>query len=336
VGAWTRKGLNFDDLKRLPLTPEEGFVLSRLDVPLDSGEVSALTGLAPERAQQILARLAELGAITEPPDSRGTSEKSESERAAEEEAPEEDSPEIEKYEEPAAVDEASYRKIYETTFRNATQDARLAAAQRARGAELMALCLDPDPEVLLAVLGNPSCALQHARYAARWHPTGGGLEAIGQRASFMGDAQVQRLLLRNTHLTEALIRRILGSKRMLDAYKASVDTDIPERTRQFARAVLRTKFGTCQGEERAGVICTTEGRVLAALAGLSLDGRATSILCARSYTSALFVQSLARFGACPPQLLAHLLKQPIVKRQHHLKAMLLQHPNMSAEAKRRL
>jgi hypothetical protein len=353
LGAWKKRDLQFADLRRLPITPEEGFVLSRLDVPLQTAEVAALTGFAPERAQEILTHLAKIGAIEGGAEDRGKEPDLEPEQGQDTpepggsggippgDAPSEESPEGADEpdpadDEPPAAEEASYRRLYETKYRGTIVDDRIGAARLAKGRDLMALCLDPDAQVLFTVLENPSCALQHARYAARWHPTTPGLEAIGQRASFIGDPQVQRLLMRNIHLSELMTRRILGGKRMLDAYKASIDTDIPEKTRQFARSVLRAKFGTSQGEERAGIISATEGRVLQALTGLSLDGRATSLLCARTYTSALFVQNLARFGSCPPQLLAHLLRQPIVRRQNQLKTMILQHPNTSAEAKRRL
>jgi hypothetical protein len=49
----------------------------------------------------------------------------------------------------------------------------------------------------------------------------------------------------------------------------------------------------------------------------------------------MLIQSLARFPATPPQLIAHLLRQPLVKRQAHLKNQLLAHSNTPADAKRR-
>jgi hypothetical protein len=348
VGTWVRGALALEDLKRLSLTPEEGFVLSRLDARLSTSEVAALTGLPPERTVEILSRLVEVGAVqsdSPPPETpsitadegRYVDEQLGAGVSDEEAATAEDPEGSEATEsEPPPANEAGFRKIYESQFRKLSQGERTSAARTATDNELIALCLDPDPRVLNGVLENPKCGLQHARFAARWHPTAAGLEAIAQRGGFFIDPQLQRLLLRNPHSSELLTKRVLGGKRMLDAYKVSVDTDVPERTRMFARTVLRSKFGTAQGEERAGLICTTDGRVLAALAGLTLDGRATSILCARGYTSALFVQSLARFGSCPPPLLAHLLRQPLVRRQQHLKSMLLQHPNMPAEAKRRM
>jgi hypothetical protein len=350
-----------DELLALGLTPEEGFVLSRLSVPMSDSEVVAMTGLDGERAAAVLARLAEKGAIEvdapevdapAPPPSGPTEgdpswlEPLEPEAAPAEALPEEspaeggealaegeEAPDAEKG---GAEEELNYRKVYETTFRPLEASARAAAAQTARGAHLMALCVDQDPNVIRALVGNSEFGLAAARLVARHHRTATGLDIVSQRADLLKDANFQRRLLGNPQVSEALIKRLLNPKRMLDAYKLSINTDYPERTRQIARAVLRSKFAVSQGEERAGIISATEGRVLPILTGLTLDARATSILCARSYTSVLFIQNLARFGACPPPLLAHLLKQPMVRRQNHLKSMILQHPNLPSEAKRNL
>ena len=66
-----------------------------------------------------------------------------------------------------------------------------------------------------------------------------------------------------------------------------------------------------------------------------LDGRTMTVLCSRSYTSLVFVRNLIKFGACPGPLLAYLTKQPLVRRNPQLRNLLLQHPNLPAEAKRR-
>jgi hypothetical protein len=99
--------------------------------------------------------------------------------------------------------------------------------------------------------------------------------------------------------------------------------------------LFRQRFTAAAAEERVEVVWKTEGRILAALSGLTFDSRMTSILCSRTYTSVMLVQNLARFPAAPPPLLACLLRQPLVKRQPHLKNLLLQHPNTPSDAKRR-
>jgi DnaJ domain len=50
------------DIRSLPLTALDGFVLSRIDGRTCVGEIVAMTGLPPEQVLQILARLVELGA----------------------------------------------------------------------------------------------------------------------------------------------------------------------------------------------------------------------------------------------------------------------------------
>ncbi len=418
MGRWTKKALPMTELLRLGLTPEEGFVLSRLDVALSPPEVVSATGIPIERVEEILGNLGSKGAVlsdrpddplliaddpepvprrpfdprAEPDDpepapvleplpepepvpeleplqelepvaeleplqelepaaeleelepaaeaTAGLEIEAEAPPALESEGEEpaegvlDEAPEAEDPQE--ALDDLGYRKMYETELRKLERDERLTLAKRAKDPQLLALCFDLDPHVIQAILDNPQSGLRHARLAARHHGTSAGLEHIAKRAPILGDPQVQRALLRNPQLTEVLCKKILMPKRMPDSYKATIDVDIPERTRAFARGVLRGKFAMAQGEERAGLISSTEGRVLAVLTGLTLDGRATAILAARTYTSVLFVQNLARWGACPPVLLAHLLKQPLVRRQQHLRNMVLRHPNVPADAKRKM
>src|ERR1700722_7019955 len=51
------------DIKSLPLTPADGFLLSRLDATADEQELAAVTGFAVERVVEMLDRLTSLGAI---------------------------------------------------------------------------------------------------------------------------------------------------------------------------------------------------------------------------------------------------------------------------------
>jgi len=82
------------------------------------------------------------------------------------------------------------------------------------------------------------------------------------------------------------------------------------------------------------VIVKTEGRCLGALAGVPVDGKTTALLCGRPYTSTLLVQNISRWGACPPSLIAHLLKQEVVRRSPALKLLLQRHPNAPPDARR--
>ncbi|MBK7584756.1 MAG: hypothetical protein IPI67_31780 [Myxococcales bacterium] len=246
--------------------------------------------------------------------------------------------EVESDAEQAAHAEASrnYQQIYETELRPLERDARLALAQTADGSVLCALCLDADPQVIIAVLANSLSGLDHARLVARHHKNPVGLEAVVKRTELVKDTQVQRLLVRNPQLNDSLLRRVIGTKPLRELYKVCVDRDIPEKNRVASRGLLRTRWSSSSAEERANFVIATEARCLTFLIGQTFDSRMTSILCSRAYNSVLFIQNLARFPACPPALLVHLLKQPFVRKHATLKKILFQHPNVPSQAKRTL
>jgi hypothetical protein len=243
-------------------------------------------------------------------------------------------PEAEYVEEADDAPTGDYRALYAAEFSLLDRNVRIAHAREARGHSLLALCFDPEPQVIAAVFENTGVGLEHARLAALHHKNPAGLEHVVKRADFLRDARVQRQLLKNSQLTESLLRRILGSKQLREIYKAALDRDVPERTRVGSRAILRTRFGSADPEERAAFLVSNEARALTLLIGQTLDQKTTSILCARQYNSVMFVQNLARFAACPPVLLTHLLKQPFVRRHAALKKLLLQHPNLPSALKR--
>ncbi|MHB8879689.1 MAG: hypothetical protein ACYC8T_38865, partial [Myxococcaceae bacterium] len=157
------------------------------------------------------------------------------------------------------------------------------------------------------------------------HPV--GLEAVANRAAFFQDRQVQQLLLRNPQTPVPLIRRMLGARRLLEIYKAGQSRDLPDKNRVVTRELLRTRWNSASGDEKVELIVTTEGRCLTALSGLALDGKAVAMLCARTYASVQLIQNLAHWAASPPPLIAHLIKQPMVRRMPQLKALLSRHPN---------
>jgi hypothetical protein len=298
------------DLLGLPLTPEEGFVASRLDGATDAHGLAIVTGLPPERIEAALEKLASFGAVARP------------------EGADEDEPE--------APDETAgtHRKLYETTLRDLDPGEREARARTATEPELSAFCFDPLPAVVHALLENARFAPAQARLVAAHHPTPAGLEAIAARAAFAADPGVRRALLRNPQLPAGTLRRLYAGRRLLEQYKMVVSHEVPEQTRRTARELLRTRFATADADERVEVIVKTEGRCLAALSGVPIDGKTTAQLCARTYGSMLFVQNISRWSACPPSLITHLLKQEIVRRTPALKLALQRHPNAPAEPRR--
>ena len=234
------------------------------------------------------------------------------------------------------AEEGNYRKLYETELSKLEAPEREALARSGEDPRLMALCFDALPAVIKGIFENQRAGPSHARLVARHHHTPQGLDVVMNRAELLRDAQVQRYLLANTMLQEPQIKRILQPKRLVEIYKVTISREIPDRNRQKARLVMRSKWSSSDAEERASLIFTTEGRCLNQLTGLPFDSKTVSMLCGKTYTSSLLIQNLARFGATPPPVLAHLLKQNVVRRQQMLKTLILQHPNCPAEAKRRM
>nr|WP_241758499.1 hypothetical protein [Myxococcus landrumus] len=228
----------------------------------------------------------------------------------------------------------NYRQLFETRLHPLPEDQRVAFARGAEDPELSALCFDPVPAVIKAVMENPRTGLAHARLIARNHRNPVGLEALCGRAAFTADTGVRRWLVRNPQLPSGLFRRLWSSRRLMELHKVTVDRDVPESTRRSAREVLRQRFTTGPAEEKVELILNTEGRALGALVGMSVDGKTASMLCGRTYRSPMLIQNIARWSAAPPALIAHLLKQEAVRRQPQLRLLLIRHPNAPADAKR--
>jgi hypothetical protein len=229
----------------------------------------------------------------------------------------------------------NYRRVYETRFRELEEGQREDAARHVTDGDLLALCLDPAPRVVAALLDNSRFGPVHARAVALHHRTPQGLEILARRSQLLRDAHVQRRLLQNIQLPETVLERIIRQRRLIDVYRTSVDRDVPERTRTRVRSRLRRCYSAAEPDERAALVIKTEGRCLASLVGCTFDGRVTQILCNQSSFSTLFIQNLARFPATPPMLIAKLMRSGTVRRQPQLRALLQRHSNASGEWKRK-
>jgi hypothetical protein len=236
---------------------------------------------------------------------------------------------------PPGVEELNYRKLYEQHFREMEVTQRADAARHVHGGDLFALCLDPAPEVIVAVMENAHFGLDHARVIALRHKNPLGIEALTRRQELLRDSHVQRRLLQNVQLPETVLERIVRIKSLLDVYRLSIDRELPERNRLRMRSRLLRCFTRAEPDERAALVIKTEGRCLVNLAGATFDGRTSQVLCNHNYSSSLFIQNLARFPATPPMLLAKLMRSSVAKNQPQLRALLQRHPNMSAELKRK-
>lgn len=237
--------------------------------------------------------------------------------------------------EAAAVAEGNYRKLFETTLHDLPQEEREKKAREESGAVLCALCFDPIPQVIHGILENPQVGFPHARLIARHHRTPQGIEALFGRNELVRDGMVQRYLMANPMLQDSHLKKLMGPKRVAVIYKWALSRDLPEKNRNKVRNILRSKWSTAEGDERANLIWATEGRVLVMLIGIPLDSACCQQLQARTIHSVMLIQNLARFASTPPNLLVHLLKQAAVKRQAHLRNMIFQHPNCPSSEKRK-
>ena len=336
------------DMKALRLTPEEGFVLSRLDAPLSVKELVALTGLEEGRVVEIVEGLATQGALdvdreAAPASARAAAKPEPTEDEAGEE-PAQSQPELEDAD-PDSPEEAAalarseagareYKKLYETVYHPMQRDERVAAGLFEDGANLFALCFDPEPQVINSVLTNPKSSMEHARLIAVQHRTHVGLELVGRRSDMLSDSQVQRRLLSNPQLSDNLLRKIVNPKLLTDVYKIAVNREIPERSRVMTRELLQKKFMLASPDERAALLIRTEGRCLVLLVNCALDARTVQMLTSKTTYTVLFIQNLARWSATPPALLTHLLKQPVVRQNIGLRKQLLKHRNIPSEVKK--
>lgn len=309
----------------LPLDPRQGFLFSQLDGRTDLPTLAVLTGLSEGEVADALAHLMALGAL-DPPEAEAAPAPAPEPEPGPESEPE---PESEPGPGGEAGEGATHRERFQTLLRPLGTEVRRARARTAEEPDLSALCFDPLPEVVQALLENPRFAALQARLVAAHHRTSAGLEALAGRTAFAQDDGVRRALLRNPILPPALYRRLWASRRLQEQYQVALSKEAPEQTRMMAREVLRATFASRAGDERAELIVTTEGRCLALLPTATLDGQATALLCRRTYTSTLFIQNLARWSACPPALIAHLRRQDLVKRNAVLRQLLERHPNAS-------
>jgi hypothetical protein len=230
----------------------------------------------------------------------------------------------------------NYRKLYQEKFHVLTTDLRVTHAHNASGSDLFALCLDPEPRVIAAILENPQLGLDHVRMIAFHHRTGTGLEIMARRQDFLRDVQVERRLFRNPMSPEQVTARLLNPKNLLVTYKLMVDREIPDLTRTRIRGHFRKKWTTAPPEDRAELMLRTEGRPLIYMTGCTFDSRTTQIICGKIIASMLLIQNFAKFPATPPGILAHLMKQNFVRKNPGMRKLLLQHPNMPGEVKRNL
>ena len=108
---------------------------------------------------------------------------------------------------------------------------------------------------------------------------------------------------------------------------------MPEKNKIASREAFRARWSSGLSEEKVDTLFRTEGRILAQLVGLAMDQKSAALFCHRTVTSLLLVQNLARWAGTPPPVLAHLLKQAVVRNQPQVRMLLLRHPNLPSHAR---
>jgi hypothetical protein len=225
------------------------------------------------------------------------------------------------------------RRLFETRLSQLSADERTRMASQVGEPDLQALCFDPLPVVARALVDNPRFGLVHARLLAAHHPHPTGLAVLIRKDALLRDPEVQRMLLRNVQVPAVLLQRIFAQRRLLDLFHLAVGREMPEKNKLASREALRARWNTGLSEEKVDLLFRTEGRVLAQLIGLALDQKSAALFCHRTVISLLLVQNLARWAGTPPSVLAHLLKQAVVKNQPQVKMLLLRHPNLPSHAR---
>jgi hypothetical protein len=218
-------------------------------------------------------------------------------------------------------------KIYQERYLSMPTNERLDEAAYQTGESLLALCHDPDTNVIRRVLENHTSGLAHARLIAEVHNTSSGLGFICRNPQLIKDHVVQQKLLKNAVLTDSQLRGVLNSKTLKQAWNIAKSTECAQNNKNRARMVVKEKFRRASQEERAAFIYDTEGRVLMLIHDIPFGEKAISILCKKTYNSVLLIQNLAKCSKTPARLLLRLEKQSIVRHNQGIKQLIKRHAN---------
>gem|GEM_PF-7068280 len=353
------------DHRAVKLTPEEGYVFSRLDRPVLRSAIPALVGMPPEKAEAIVARLlaagvlavdgevAATGAERPPSGSRAVAPGAERRPSAAGAVPRSGTPPpasprrrpsspapeaegraswcgpLRESEPPGSIPQEAVaaRELYGQAFRGLTPSARAAKAQHATGQELLALCHDPHPQVVLALLANAGFGPLQARIVAHFHQNATGLDLLARHGELLRDPDVQRALLGNPRLTPSLAERVHAAASLDALYQHASDPALPAEVRRALGPVLRARFDAATPRERADLVYWSEGKALAFVEGAPLDAETAAALGRRAITSTELVLRLASHPGTPRSLLVALDQQPLVAGRRDLRELIRRHPN---------
>lgn len=209
--------------------------------------------------------------------------------------------------EDADGERGNYLRIYETELRGRPLAELVEMARTVDDGEtLCALCHDPRPQVVIAVMDNPHSALVQARLIASHHHSSLGLEAVLKREDCAGDAVVRQSLLRNSAMQEAGLRRILGAFMLLHLFHAAVGHEAGEHAKGIAKAMFINRYRYSPPEAKVDLIFKTGGRCLDLLRGQPLDAAVVRLMLQREDFTPELRNKLERSSNVPPALKRHM------------------------------
>lgn len=354
VSSSRLRPIPFDHLA-VSLTPEEGYVLSRIVHPVTPAEVHAVVGMERARAEAIVNRLLTIGVlaldregeVASPSPSQGSGvrrrgsspaapelpgardRRSSSRFAALDgaDSPGDGAPRATDPPGPLPAAATGARARYEASFRGLNPSGRATKAQNATGSDLYALCYDPHPQVVLALLANPAFDTNHARVVAHAHQNASGLELLARDPRMLADVGVQRAYLGNPRLTAALLERVLAAASLTDLHQHATDVGLRAELQTTIGDALRNRFATAAAEEIADLVYWSDGEALAWGGGAPLSAGTVTRLSQRPITSEGLVRRLATYPGTPRSLLVVLDSQPYVLDRRDLRELIRRHPN---------
>lgn len=201
-------------------------------------------------------------------------------------------------------------------------DIRVQSARTATATALDALCGDPSPQVITAVIANPGFGFRQARLIAAHHQTTTGLEMLPPNV--LADDGVRTGLLRNALASPALLQRALRVCQVQQLLPLLSGHECGAHARLPLGQVYQQKFQGLDPDAQAGFILTTEGRCLPYLGEVRLGadvGRKLCVLPDANFT-VLLIDNLTKFSGTPRSVLERLLRLPIVHRNPPRRAYL--------------
>jgi hypothetical protein len=228
--------------------------------------------------------------------------------------------------------EAEYHRVY-AQLRFKTHSERLNLAREADGDTLCAMCLDPNPQIIIATINNSSFGPVQARLVARYHRSLIGLDYLVKNPSYARDAGVRQALFRNPISSRSVLNKCFANMNLFTLMRLAMGHEASQHTVKQSRLRLRQGFSQATPEECAHFILQTEGRCLRFLYGLTFKDPTKDILAKQTYTSFILARNLLNFPAVPPDIVRALAKSPIIWRHPEFRRRILGHRNCPADIK---